>query len=332
MNSEQIVKEIVETGRELLEKGLVARTWGNVSARIDSKNFYITPSGLDYISMKEEDIVKYNIESEEWEGKHKPSGERGVHKASYENYPDVNFVIHTHQNFATAIGLCGFDKLDITSEEQSRLGGVALAAYGLPGRKKLTNAVDKALKTGAHVILMAHHGALVLGKDKAEAMERVIIFEEICKRNTKGQPEEFSDEKRNSLEKKAEDIEKKLHEKYEYVKCIISPEVFALSEKNKPVIAQMDDMAQMIGRKIIVANLDNIEKALEKSNAVIVKDLGVIVRASDTDDLLAMEMLVKKTAIGKLHADALKVKAELSVIDCALMHLVYIKKYSKQKG
>ena len=34
---------VVEAGRKLLEQGLVARTWGNVSARVSESCFIITP-------------------------------------------------------------------------------------------------------------------------------------------------------------------------------------------------------------------------------------------------------------------------------------------------
>ena len=52
--------QLVQTGRELLEKGLVARTWGNISCRLDDESFLITPSGLDYMKTTDEDIVIYN--------------------------------------------------------------------------------------------------------------------------------------------------------------------------------------------------------------------------------------------------------------------------------
>ena len=39
---------VVKAGKELIEKGLIARTWGNVSARISDTQFVITPSGRAY--------------------------------------------------------------------------------------------------------------------------------------------------------------------------------------------------------------------------------------------------------------------------------------------
>ena len=183
MNNRNERELLVETGRELLEKNIVARTWGNTSCRVDDEHCLITPSGLDYMQTTEEDIVLLDLKSGEWEGRRKPSGERGVHIAAYRQFPGVNFVIHTHQNYATAIGLTGIDSLQITEEEKRQLGGLGAAAYGLPGMKKLTDAVDHVLQQGIQTVLMVHHGVLVCGRDKAQAMERVQLLEKICERN-----------------------------------------------------------------------------------------------------------------------------------------------------
>ena len=48
---------LCETGLELLEKGLVARTWGNLSVRVDGAKFLISPSGRTYDSVKPEEVI-----------------------------------------------------------------------------------------------------------------------------------------------------------------------------------------------------------------------------------------------------------------------------------
>lgn len=87
---------VVETGHKLLKQGLVARTWGNVSARLSEKEMLVTPSGLDYMATTPEDIVKVNLETGEWDCARKPSGERKIHIAAYQTFPEDGFVIHTH--------------------------------------------------------------------------------------------------------------------------------------------------------------------------------------------------------------------------------------------
>ena len=58
---------------------------------------------------------------------------------------------HPHPHgCASALGLAGFDAMDITPEERAALGGLAKAQYGLPVTKKLKGAVSAALATGTH--------------------------------------------------------------------------------------------------------------------------------------------------------------------------------------
>ena len=88
---------VTESARKLLRTGLVARTWGNLSARISATQFVITPSGMGYEHMRPEDLVTVNVEDCSYGGPRKPSSEKGIHAAVYSMRPEVNFVIHTHQ-------------------------------------------------------------------------------------------------------------------------------------------------------------------------------------------------------------------------------------------
>ena len=317
--------DIIEVGKELLNTGLVARTWGNISAREDDDNFLITPSGLDYMTMQDSDIVEVNITSGEWKGNHKPSGERGVHKAAYQVFKDVNFVVHTHQNYATALGLAGFGTLDITEEENKKLGGIATAQYGLPGSDKLTNAVKEALESGAHIVLMLHHGILICGKDRDDAMERTKLLEEVCERSIKGKVEDTNAKADNST------VLAKLKEKYEYVAIVSTKELIAVAGRKKDIVSQLDDVSQMVGAKVKSVGIDGVEKALSKSNAILVDGLGAIVRADNDDDVEALSVLMQKMAIVKLHTEAFNKKATIGFIDSIYMHHHYVTKYSKQK-
>ena len=46
MDEKELRAQVVATGIELLRDALVARTWGNISARVSEDKFLITPSGL----------------------------------------------------------------------------------------------------------------------------------------------------------------------------------------------------------------------------------------------------------------------------------------------
>ena len=346
-------REIIDTGIGLLEEKLVARTWGNISARIDVDNYLITPSGLDYTSMREEDIVSVNIKTGEYTGINRPSGEKGVHSAAYEVFDDVNFVVHTHQTYATAVSLAGFDLLeatagsstgsesfetsagstagsesfDITEEEIEKLGGIALAEYGLPGTKEITNACKSALLTGAHTVLMIHHGVLVLGKDKEEAMKRVKLLESICERNVK---RVIKDNTLNNY-LKALDTCPEDNSSYRYCEVLTDKALIALSNSETEIFSQLDDVSQMIGTKIVT--VDSLDKALKLSdNAVLIKGVGALIKAENKDDLEALKVLMNKMAIVKLYTKAKNVKAEISIEESDFMHYDYVNRYSLQNN
>ena len=346
-------REIIDTGIGLLEEKLVARTWGNISARIDADNYLITPSGLDYTSMREEDIVSVNIKTGEYTGINRPSGEKGVHSAAYEVFDDVNFVVHTHQTYATAVSLAGFDSLeatagsptgsesfetsagstagselfDITEEEIEKLGGIALAEYGLPGTKEITNACKSALLTGAHTVLMIHHGVLVLGKDKEEAMKRVKLLESICERNVK---RVIKDNTLNNFLKALNTCPED-NSSYRYCEVLTDKALIALSNSETEIFSQLDDVSQMIGTKIVT--VDSLDKALKLSdNAVLIKGVGALIKAENKDDLEALKVLMNKMAIVKLYTKAKNVKAEISIEESDFMHYDYVNRYSLQNN
>ena len=346
-------REIIDTGIGLLEEKLVARTWGNISARIDADNYLITPSGLDYTSMREEDIVSVNIKTGEYTGINRPSGEKGVHSAAYEVFDDVNFVVHTHQTYATAVSLAGFDSLeatagsptgsesfetsagstagselfDITEEEIEKLGGIALAEYGLPGTKEITNACKSALLTGAHTVLMIHHGVLVLGKDKEEAMKRVKLLESICERNVK---RVIKDNTLNNYLKALNTCPED-NSSYRYCEVLTDKALIALSNSETEIFSQLDDVSQMIGTKIVT--VDSLDKALKlNDNAVLIKGVGALIKAENKDDLEALKVLMNKMAIVKLYTKAKNVKAEISIEESDFMHYDYVNRYSLQNN
>ncbi len=175
-------KLVIEAGERLVETGLIARTWGNVSCRVDDKTFVITPSGKPYIGLTPDDIVEVAINTLEWGGNVKPSSEKGIHAEVYKEHPEANFVIHTHQKVASAVSALSTGIEKVADEAASLIGSVIhLGGYGLPGTKKLKKGVTKALKMSpSKAVIMAHHGALCFGKDSEEAFQVANSLEKVC--------------------------------------------------------------------------------------------------------------------------------------------------------
>lgn len=174
--------EVVKAGLELVKSGLIARTWGNVSCRVDDEYFVITPSGRSYESLTPDDIVLVKIEDCSYESEIKPSSEKGIHAQAYKLRKDVNFVIHTHQKNASAVSFLGYDINMVPEESRTVIGtDIPVASYGLPGTGKLRKGVTAALERSASkAIIMAHHGALCVGTDYDDAFAVAAELEKVC--------------------------------------------------------------------------------------------------------------------------------------------------------
>ena len=172
-----------------------------------------------------------------------------------EHSRDAGFIIHTHQTYATAVGLAGYDSLDMTDDERQKLGGIALAGYGLSGTKKLTSAVTKALETGAQTILMVHHGVLICGRERDEAMRARCAagggMPQEYQRDTGSEEQQRRSHRRRDLRREAYQIQTQTGGG-RYVRLCGGLRFTwrAAWRAGMDLVAQIDDMAQMIGRKI----------------------------------------------------------------------------------
>lgn len=182
MDKLEAQKLVIKAGHELTESGLIARTWGNVSCRLDDNRFVITPSGRDYQTLVPDEIVPVQIADGSYAGNVKPSSEKGIHAEVYKLYPDINFVIHTHQNQASVISAAQVDSIK-TTPGPSELGQeVMVAAYALPGTKKLRRHVSQALsQSKSQAVIMRNHGALCFGSDYQEAFRTAYELEKVCR-------------------------------------------------------------------------------------------------------------------------------------------------------
>ena len=175
---------VIKAGHELLKAGLIVRTWGNISCRINDTQFVITPSGKAYDTLTPDDIVLVNIADLSYDGDVKPSSEKGIHASCYELRPDINFVIHTHQKNASVVSTLGLDINNITGAEAEIIGtDVPCATYGLPGQPKLREGVINALKRStSKAAIMKHHGAVCLGTDYEDAFAVANALESVCEK------------------------------------------------------------------------------------------------------------------------------------------------------
>lgn len=181
MDEMEARKLICESGRRLVEKGLVSRTWGNISIRLNEKTMLITPSGRTYEDLKPEEIVQVQIDSLKYEGNIKPSSEFVLHTEIYKQRKNVNAVIHTHQMNASTVAAAHREVPPILDDMAQIIGpSVRVAEYALPGTKKIVKKTVRALQ-GRNAALMANHGAVCIGRDMEEAFVVCEVLEKACK-------------------------------------------------------------------------------------------------------------------------------------------------------
>src|SRR5579884_1657871 len=96
-------EEVLEANLELVRRGLVLYTFGNVSgiARNDQR-IAIKPSGVPYGSMKPEHMVITDLNGHVVDGDFRPSSDLPTHVELYRHFPKVGGIAHTHSEFATA--------------------------------------------------------------------------------------------------------------------------------------------------------------------------------------------------------------------------------------
>ena len=181
MEPDIVRKAICDAGRDLVRKGLVSRSWGNISVRLDEKTMAITPSGRTYDALQPEDIVFVDLPSRTYQGQVKPSSEYMLHVEIYASRPEIHSIIHTHQMNASTVAAARREVPPILDDMAQIIGPtVRVAPYAPSGTKKIGRVTLKALK-GRNAVLMANHGAVCVGRNLDEAFVVCEILEKACK-------------------------------------------------------------------------------------------------------------------------------------------------------
>ena len=176
---ETLRAQLVDYGKQLVASGLVQGTWGNLSARLDDTYMLVTPSGLDYARLTPADMVKVNMRTLEYEGGLKPTSEKSLHAAIYQNRPDIGGIIHTHSKYCCVYAAARRD-LPIPADRQTAFQSpIKLAPYAPPGSKALTKNTAAAVGDNYGAI-MAGHGMIACGRDLIAAFQNCKQLEAIA--------------------------------------------------------------------------------------------------------------------------------------------------------
>ena len=186
-------EEVYEANMQLVKHGLVIFTWGNVSG-IDRNSglVVIKPSGVDYDTMRPQDMVVVDLDGRVVEGTLRPSSDTPTHIVLYKAFEEIGGVAHTHSTFATAWAQAGLDIPNI---------GTTQADYfyqDVPCTRDMTEQEIKGnyeIETGNVIVerfqginpvhtpgvLVKNHGPFTWGKNADAAVYNAVVLEQVAK-------------------------------------------------------------------------------------------------------------------------------------------------------
>jgi L-ribulose-5-phosphate 4-epimerase len=108
MSYQAIQEECYEANLQLPKFGLVDLTFGNVSVMDrESGLFAIKPSGVDYETLRPEDIVVLDLEGKQVSGTMRPSSDTPTHRRLFQAFTTIRAVVHTHSRNAVSFAQSG---------------------------------------------------------------------------------------------------------------------------------------------------------------------------------------------------------------------------------
>jgi L-ribulose-5-phosphate 4-epimerase len=194
MMLEKLKNEVCKANLDLVARGLVIQTFGNVSG-VDRESglVVIKPSGVDYASMKPQDMVVVSLESGEIiEGNLRPSSDTPTHLVLYRAFPTLGGIVHTHSLYATSwaqakseIPALGTTHADyycgpIPCTRLMRTEEIQLEYEGNTGRV-IVERLKKMDVESCPGVLVASHGPFAWGSSPTDAVDHAEVVEYLAR-------------------------------------------------------------------------------------------------------------------------------------------------------
>ncbi len=170
---------VLAAAKDMLHKGLVEGTAGNISARQVDGTIVITPSSVDYADMELVDLVVIDPEGRTVTAKdgRSASSEKLLHVACYKGFEDVGSVIHSHPVHATMFAVNHTGIPACIDEFSIFVGGdVRCTEYAASGTEDVGAQAVKAL-AGRGAALIANHGMVAVGPKPSTALHITALVE-----------------------------------------------------------------------------------------------------------------------------------------------------------
>jgi L-ribulose-5-phosphate 4-epimerase len=190
---EKLKEDVFRANIELVDKGLVFHTFGNVSGiNREFEVIAIKPSGVDYEKLAPENIVLLDLDGNKLNGDFNPSSDTKTHLELYRAFSDIGGIVHTHSSNATAwaqakraIPCLGTTHADYFYGEipcTDVIGDAEIIRdYEDETGKLIVNTFRNIDHKSMKAVLVACHGPFTWGKDAREAVFTSAVLEEIAR-------------------------------------------------------------------------------------------------------------------------------------------------------
>jgi len=170
---------VLAAAKDMLHRGLVEGTAGNISARQEDGTVVITPSSVSYEEMALDDLVVIDLDGQAISAKEgrSASSEKLLHTACYRAFDDIASVIHSHPVYATMFAVSHQDIPACIDEFSIYVGGdVRCSAYAASGSQDVGDEAVKALQ-GRGAALIANHGLVAVGPRPSTVLHITALVE-----------------------------------------------------------------------------------------------------------------------------------------------------------
>lgn len=197
---ELLKEQVCESNLELVRRGVVIYTWGNVSG-IDRETglMVIKPSGVSYEKMTAKDMVVVDLETgESVEGRWNPSSDTKTHLEIYRAFPHIGGITHTHSVNAVAYAQSGLDIPALGTTHADYFYGSVPCTRELTedevrdDYEKNTGTVIVECIQNRHIdpiavpgVIVRNHGPFTFGKDPASSVYHAVVLETVAEMSLK---------------------------------------------------------------------------------------------------------------------------------------------------
>ena len=189
---EELKKSVCDANIELQKRNLVIYSWGNVSGIDRAAGIVaIKPSGVSYEELTTDKIALVDLAGKIVEGNLKPSSDTPTHLELYRSFNAIGGICHTHSLSATAWAQACREIPCLGTTHADYFYGAVPVTKSLT-KKEIQN--DYELNTGKAIVkrfskidpmqmqaaLVANHGPFSWGKTAGQAVEAMVVLEEIA--------------------------------------------------------------------------------------------------------------------------------------------------------